>query len=694
MDVKPISCHHSQTNGSSCSKCPINQIENLEVKLDEDSDGDVIVTKPDEDVKCIPVTPYEPSTSPETTSEPEPIVTKPLVDPPSWTMRLITSDRFSVPMAIEYLHTINDKPCLSYLGKRLFDLSASEIDFFLPQLIFMYVNKIDAASVTHAYIETRHTNNAHFTILCTWLLDCFIPPINSATRIPNHAFMLRGMLKSEIDKCEEAINLIADKKPPNVLSTLSLENLKETDWLAKKSSGENVVIGNGYGYDKKNQNEISVARELSSKELLNCEQKFIERLMQIGRKLMVIHIGDTKQEKMTALKIELQMLNGMLPAPVWIPFSNDHTILNICFNDSSVLNSKDKVPYILFVEVLRKQSNYQEEISVCRLESLEKQQEGRKCSPNKRIKMYHDVTDPSAAVFAESWNDKKDRIRACSDYGGYKEWDLIPVIVKYGDDLSQESFAQQVLQIFKDLWTEEGVPLYLRPYKIVCVGPDSGLVEPVLDTLSLHQIKRHLTRIFRENGNVATPTLRHHFEDMFGPPGSEAYVNAQKNFIQSTAAYSLVSYFLQLKDRHNGNILLDLEGHLIHIDYGFLLSSSPRNLGFETAPFKLTTELIDVMGGIDSDMFLYYKSLLLRGLMAARKHHRRIVSLAEIMSTGSKMQCFRAGAETVRALEARFHVSSTDEQLQHLVDTLVDGSRDSYTTRFYDSFQYYTNGIH
>lgn len=40
------------------------------------------------------------------------------------------------------------------------------------------------------------------------------------------------------------------------------------------------------------------------------------------------------------------------------------------------------------------------------------------------------------------------------------------------------------------------------------------------------------------------------------------------------------------------------------------------------------------MGGIDSDMFLYFKSLLLRGLMAARKHHRRIVSLAEIMSAG------------------------------------------------------------
>lgn len=88
--------------------------------------------------------------------------------------------------------------------------------------------------------------------------------------------------------------------------------------------------------------------------------------------------------------------------------------------------------------------------------------------------------------------------------------------------------------------------------------------------------------------------------------------------------------------RHNGNILLDSEGHLIHIDFGYILSISPRNLGFETSPFKLTQELIDVMGGIGSDMFEYYKILLLRGLIAARKHHDRIVNIVDIMIAGER----------------------------------------------------------
>lgn len=83
------------------------------------------------------------------------------------------------------------------------------------------------------------------------------------------------------------------------------------------------------------------------------------------------------------------------------------------------------------------------------------------------------------------------------------------------------------------------------------------------------------------------------------------------NYISSLAGYSLVSYFLQIKDRHNGNILLDDQGHLVHIDFGFMLSNAPgKGFEFEKAPFKLTSEFVDLFGGTTSDNFSKFRKLL------------------------------------------------------------------------------------
>lgn len=41
------------------------------------------------------------------------------------------------------------------------------------------------------------------------------------------------------------------------------------------------------------------------------------------------------------------------------------------------------------------------------------------------------------------------------------------------------------------------------------------------------------------------------------------------------------------------------------------------------------------MGGLNGDMFNYYKMLMLQGLIAARKHMDKVVQIVEIMQQGA-----------------------------------------------------------
>ena len=43
---------------------------------------------------------------------------------------------------------------------------------------------------------------------------------------------------------------------------------------------------------------------------------------------------------------------------------------------------------------------------------------------------------------------------------------------------------------------------------------------------------------------------------------------------------------------------------------------------------------MQVMGGVDSDMYQYFKILMLKGFMAARKHMDKFIQIVEIMQTG------------------------------------------------------------
>lgn len=249
-----------------------------------------------------------------------------------------------------------------------------------------------------------------------------------------------------------------------------------------------------------------------------------------------------------------------------------------------------------------------------------------------------DRDDPSATVFGEAWEAKKERVRKSSPYGWMKNWDLVSVIVKTGADLRQEAFACQLIDTCHKIWVDTSVDVWVKRMRILVTGESSGLIETITSGVSLHSLKRSLTLDSIESGQNPRhriATLRDHFLKAFGKPDSAPFKAGVDAFKRSLAAYSIISYVLQLKDRHNGNVLVDSEGHIIHIDFGFMLSNSPGSVGFEAAPFKLTHEYVDVLGGLGSPDYEDYKKLCKQAFQGQSLNHASALRPNRILTSHS-----------------------------------------------------------
>ncbi|KAM6967967.1 phosphatidylinositol 4-kinase beta isoform 2-T2 [Aplochiton taeniatus] len=687
----------------------------------------------------------------------------------SWLLRLFESKLFDVSMAISYLHNSKEPGVQAYIGNRLFSFRHEEVDFYLPQLLNMYIHMDeDVGDAIKPYVVHRCRQSISFSLQCAWLLGAYSSDMHISTQRHSRGTKLRKLILSDelkpagarARRDPPALTLFCPSTGPTSLHVHSLAGehslspSKRTHQRSKSDATVSISLSSNL---KRTASNPKVDPSQDEPVRLTPQREFIKSLMGIGKRLATL---PTKEQKTQRLISELSLLNHKLPARVWLPTAAfDHHVVRVPHTQAVVLNSKDKAPYLIYVEVLECENfemssvpvripetricstrsvenlpdcglttgsfstvtNYDNDeeawsvddigelqvelpevntsssdnisqFSVDSITSLESKEPVFIAAGDIRRRLSEqlaqtpttfrrDPEDPSAVALKEPWQEKVRRIREGSPYGHLPTWRLLSVIVKCGDDLRQELLAFQVLQQLQTIWEQERVPLWIKPYKILVISSDSGMIEPVVNAVSIHQVKKQ-----------SQLSLLEYFLQEHGSPTTEAFLTAQRNFVRSCAGYCLICYLLQVKDRHNGNILLDSEGHIIHIDFGFILSSSPRNLGFETSAFKLTSEFVDVMGGPEGDMFNYYKMLMLQGLVAARKHMDKVVQIVEIMQQGSHLSCFH-GSSTIRCLKERFHMSLTEEQLQVLVEQMVDGSMRSLTTKLYDGFQYLTNGI-
>ena len=293
--------------------------------------------------------------------------------------------------------------------------------------------------------------------------------------------------------------------------------------------------------------------------------------------------------------------------------------------------------------------------------------------------------------FGERWVEKKARLAASSQHGSLPKWDLVGYIVKSNDDLRQEAFVMQLIRLCEEAFQTAGLKLWVHPYTIVATGLSTGIIECVRNAMSFDSLKKR--------PGYGSDGLVGHFQRMTETAADpfKAHREAKQNFVSSLAAYSLMSYLFLFKDRHNGNLLLDTSGHVVHIDFGFVFGTAPGgSFSLEqSTPFKLTDEMLEVMGGLGSPLFSEFVTQFCCGFLALQAHADTFLTLVEITCRGSNYDCFdgKDPEEVVSKLRERFCPELNKSQTVAYALDLIKFATSSYGTKQYDYFQYLSQGI-
>jgi phosphatidylinositol 4-kinase len=289
-------------------------------------------------------------------------------------LRFFESPVFNIHFAIHYLFYSKEPGVLTFIGNKIFSFPHSEVDNYIPQLILMYMQIDELAEVLDPYLVYRCRKSADFSLRCSWLLEAYnfnnmehsvkfkhlslmreLYPKSRENNRKNHHHQISPSAESPFKKTHHRSQ--SDATGRSVLhEPLKKSILLPTMKLCLGDLSSGRAFDNGCVCFESQRGAVNDL--LGQQTVCSCgapklasEREFMKSLIDIGKTLTML---PTKIEKMSRLRVLLNLINKNLPARVWLPLNSDtpHHVVRITEDKTAVLNSKDRTPYIIYVEVV------------------------------------------------------------------------------------------------------------------------------------------------------------------------------------------------------------------------------------------------------------------------------------------------------------------------------------------------------
>jgi hypothetical protein len=159
------------------------------------------------------------------------------------------------------------------------------------------------------------------------------------------------------------------------------------------------------------------------------------------------------------------------------------------------------------------------------------------------------------------------------------------------EDVRKDQMVMNLIQLIDIiLKREEDFDCYLTKYNILPLNRQSGLIQIVDNCDTIYYIEKKiqssiLNYIMERNPELTVGQLR------------DRYIN-------STAAYCVITYLLGVGDRHLDNMMVKRDGTMFHIDFGYILGKDPV---FNNPGIRITDNIVEALGGLSSVYYQRFK---------------------------------------------------------------------------------------